>query len=85
MIAARVSEAPMKIPAFWRKFLLAVAIGKAAIAGAGLALAGLGALDIAAAITAQEWLNAAQAQITLITAGGGIVGGITGWVLNRLA
>lgn len=75
----------MQLPVFWRKFLLVVAIGKAAIAGAGLTLALLGALDIAAAITAQHWIEHVQANMNAITAGGGVVGGVAGWALNRLA
>lgn len=84
-MTAQAQQASMQLPVFWRKFLIFVGIGKAAIAGAGLTLAFLGALDIAAAITAQHWwVEHVQANMNAITAGGGVAGGIAGWVFNRL-
>lgn len=80
----RTGETAMTVPAFWHTFLMIVAVGKAAIAGAGVALALLGALDIAAAITAQQWMQTVQDQINVITAVGGVAGGFLGWLLNRL-
>jgi hypothetical protein len=68
---------PMQIPAFWSRFLWLVGIGKAAIAGAGVALAALGALDVAFAITAQEIMREIKPHYLDIAAiGGGLVGAI---------
>jgi hydroxyethylthiazole kinase-like sugar kinase family protein len=77
------SEGMVTVPKFWKTFLLVVAIGKTAVAGAGITLALLGALDIAAAITAQHWMQNVQSQINAITAAGGVAGGVLGWFLNR--
>jgi len=75
---------PMQIPTFWRNFLMAIGVGKAAIAGAGLTLAILGAFDIAAAVTAQHWYAQFQHDyLNQITAAGGVAGGIAGWLWNR--
>lgn len=69
-------------PMFWRKVLLTVALGKAAIAGAGAGLAILGAFDIAAAVTAREWLNEVQHAyaLNLFAIGGGVTGAVGGLV-----
>jgi hypothetical protein len=78
------SEAVMLIPAFWSRFLMIVAIGKGAIVGAGLVLAGLGALDIALALTAQEMLKTIKpVYLDYATAGGGLVGAVWSWISNR--
>lgn len=66
-----------EIPMFWTRLMFAVAIGKGAIAGAGLALALLGALDVAMAVTAQQWLKSIQANyLEEITLGGSIIGAV---------
>lgn len=44
-------------PMFWQYLLMIVSVGKAALTGAGLALASLGGLDVAFALTAQDFLN----------------------------
>jgi drug/metabolite transporter superfamily protein YnfA len=79
------SETPVQpMPAAWRNVLLVVAICKAAIAGAGLTLAAMGALDIAFAIAAQHWIHEIQPHyFDLTTAGGGLIGAIWGWIVNR--
>lgn len=67
----------MPIPAFWSWFLIIVGIGKAAIAGAGVALAALGALDIAFAITARDFLHGLKPYyLDIAAAGGGIIGAL---------
>ncbi|HEY8064631.1 MAG TPA: hypothetical protein VIF40_07860 [Methylosinus sp.] len=64
------------IPMSWQKFLMVVAICKAAIGGAGLALAILGAYNVAAAITAHDWIVSVQHAYTLdaFALGGGVIG-----------
>lgn len=67
----------MPIPLFWKRFLVLVAIGKAAVAGAGVALAIMGALDIAVAISAKAWLTEFKPYYLDIAAiGGGAVGAV---------
>lgn len=44
----------------WNRYLLIVALAKAAIAGAGIALAALASIDFAVAVIAQEALQAWQ-------------------------
>jgi hypothetical protein len=74
----------MQIPTFWSRFLMMVAIGKAAIAGAGLALAAMGALDIAFAITAKDLIsNLRPYYFDYATFGGGALGAIWGIITNR--
>lgn len=64
-----------QIPSFWRRFLAAVAIGKGAIAGAGVAVGALAALDVAYAITAQDWIRSIQhSYLDEVAIGGGIIG-----------
>ncbi len=63
------------MPIYWSNILFFVGIAKAAVAGVGLALAILGALDIATAAAAADWLDKLQdeyfgAYATL----GGVVG-----------
>jgi hypothetical protein len=57
MMPRAVSSRTGALPTFWSKLLLVVAIGKAAVGGAGGALAFAGALNIAGAVTAQHWLR----------------------------
>jgi hypothetical protein len=66
------------IPLTWKRFLMAIAVGKAAIGGAGLALAILGAYNVAAAISAADWLHGVQHAYALDTfaAAGGVTGAI---------
>lgn len=74
----------MRVPAAWRTFLTVVTICKGSLAGAGAAIALLGLYDVAAAATAQEWLHQLKpAYIDVATAGGGIVGGLATWFINR--
>jgi hypothetical protein len=66
------------IPMAWQQVLAVIVICKAAIAGAGLALAILGALNIVAAISAHEWLESAKHTYALdaFAVGGGIIGAL---------
>jgi hypothetical protein len=69
------SKPVMPIPIFWKRFLVLVAIGKAAVAGAGVALAILGAMDIAFALSAKAWLSELKPYYLDVAAiGGGVVG-----------
>jgi hypothetical protein len=73
----------MTIPAFWTRFLMLVSFAKAAIAGAGLAMAALGALDIAFAITARDFLEHMKPHILDYTAvGGGVLGALAKGLLR---
>lgn len=75
----------MRVPVFWRRFLCTVAIGKAAVAGASLALALLGVLGMASAITAHDAILEFQKEyVNYFAAAGGVVGGVIGWVWNNL-
>lgn len=77
-------EPDMRVPAPWRTFLTVVTIGKGALAGAGAAIALLGLYDVAAAAAAQEWLHQLKpSYIDAATAGGGIIGGVITWFINR--
>ncbi len=59
----------------WRNILLTIAVGKAAVAGAGLALALLGVLGVASAIGAHDTLVAFQKEyFDWVAFGGGVVG-----------
>lgn len=66
------------LPMSWQKFLMVVAVCKAAIGGAGLALAILGAYNVAAAIAAHDWLVSVQHAYTLdaFAVGGGVIGAL---------
>lgn len=73
----------MKIPAVWNRLLLIVAIGKGAVVGTGVMLAALGALDIAFAITAQQFLTELKPHFFDYAAlGGGVIGAIAGAILR---
>jgi hypothetical protein len=69
-------QEPMpKIPHAWLQFLYIVGIGKAAIAGAGVAIAILGAMDVVLAITAQDYLRPLKSSwLEEFTLFGGAVG-----------
>lgn len=69
----------------WRRLMMFVAVGKAAVAGAGLTLAGLGALNIAFAIAAHQWVIDFQHQYIDYATGGGAAAGVLAWAWNRLA
>ncbi|WP_453951825.1 hypothetical protein [Bradyrhizobium sp. USDA 377] len=74
----------MTIPAFWARFLVFVSLAKAAIAGAGVAVAVLGALDIAFAATAREFLDQVRPHFLDFAAiGGGLLGVVVRTVLAR--
>lgn len=61
-----------------------VTVGKGAIVGAGAVLALLGALDIAFAIAAQDFLRALKPHyLDLATLGGGVIGAVVSAILNR--
>ena len=75
----------MRIPAFWKRLLMVVGLAKAAVAGAGLALAILGAFDIAAAITARDLIAELKPHyLDFAAVGGGVIGiavrSATSWV-----
>ena len=74
-----VSEQLGMPPVTWQKFLMFIAIGKAAIGGAGAGLAILGAYNVAAAISATDWIHAVQHAYAFdsIAVVGGIVGAVT--------
>lgn len=77
----------MPAPIFWKRFLTAIAIGKGAIVGATLVLAILGALDIAFALVAQEWLRSVKTAyldyLEVAMVGGGVVGATFSLIFNR--
>ena len=62
---------------FWNRLTLVMALGKAAIAGAGVAIALLGVFDAALAATVTEWWESFEHVRALdIVASFGAVGGI---------
>lgn len=65
------------LPSLWHNVLLFVAIGKCAVAGAGLALALLGVADLASVIGARDFFDAfKQAHATdAFALVGGVIGG----------
>jgi hypothetical protein len=75
---------PTSASRFWNRLLGAVAVGKAALGGAGAALAIAGAFHVAAAVTAQNWLHDVQKNyLDYVAIGGGVVGG-TFSILSRM-
>jgi hypothetical protein len=75
----------IEFPVFWRRLMMSVAIGKAGVGGAGAALAVLGALNIAQAVSAQHWVNGFEDHyLHWFAAGGGALGVFVGWFLKRL-
>jgi hypothetical protein len=60
----------------WQTFFKVAAVCKAAIGGAGLALALLGAWNVAAAVSAHDWLTSVQHTYALdaFAATGGVLG-----------
>lgn len=64
------------IPMHWKYFLLFVVVAKAAVLGASIGLAALGAMDVAVAISASEWLTEAKREyfIDYFAIGGGAIG-----------
>jgi len=67
----------LQIPTFWTLLLAVVALGKAAVLGASLALAVLGAFDIAFAATASHWLDVLQKEyLNYVAIGGGFIGAV---------
>ncbi|MCK1742226.1 hypothetical protein IVA80_15480 [Bradyrhizobium sp. 139] len=78
------TEQKMTFPAFWTRFLIFVSFAKAAVAGAGLALAALGALDVAFAITARDFLDHMRPHVLDYAAiSGGILGAIAKGIFFR--
>jgi hypothetical protein len=75
MAGAMTAEA---IPVAWKIVMRAIAVGKAAIGGAGLALAILGAYYVAGVVSAHDYLSAGEYHYALnaFAAGGGIVGAL---------
>jgi hypothetical protein len=73
--AIRLREMP---PVRERSPLKIFAIGEAAVAGAGLGVALIGAMELATAITAQQWLAEAKHYIDYSPLVGGVVGAISG-------
>jgi hypothetical protein len=71
------------IPKVWRYALEAIALGKAGIAGAGLAIALLGALDIISAATAMHLMHYITIPLPAVATGGGVIGVIASIILNR--
>lgn len=63
-------------PALWRNVMLFVAIGKAGVAGAGLALAMLGVADLASAIGLKSFLDGVPMAYVfdLAALSGGVIG-----------
>ncbi len=77
-------EIDMTIPAFWTRLLVFVSFAKAAIAGAGVMVAVLGALDIAFAVTAKDFLDQVRPHfLDFAAVGGGVVGVIVRTIFAR--
>ena len=72
------STSPVRadLPALWRNVMLFVAIGKAGVAGAGLALAMLGVADLASVLGLKSILNGVRIDhvFDLAALTGGIIG-----------
>lgn len=60
----------------WRAIIIAAALAKAGVIGVSLGLAFLGALDIAFAVTAHDWLEMIRTDLYFdrFALGGGIMG-----------
>lgn len=63
-------------PMIWHYIMLVSAVAKASVLGASLGLALLGALDIAVAVSALEWLEQIQIELYFdkFAIGGGAIG-----------
>ena len=74
-----------QMPISWQRFFFLAALGKAIIAGVGLGLASLGALDIAFAVSAHEWWQSVRpdALFNWFAAAGG-VGGLIVRIISSL-
>ncbi len=75
-------EMEMRVSA--RGIVIAIALGKATVAGIGAGIALLGALDIAFAATAKEWWESVQPDklLNYAAASGGVAGFV--WQLVQL-
>jgi hypothetical protein len=62
-----------------------IVIGRAAVVGAGFGLALIGAIEIAAAITAQRWVASAKDYADFAPLIGGAIGAVVGWIRSRPA
>src|SRR5690242_19984120 len=62
-----------------------IVIGKAAAIGVGVGIALIGALELAAAITKQQWLEEAKDYDDLLPLLGGAIGALAEWIRNRSA
>jgi hypothetical protein len=73
-----------KVPMTWQKIMMIIAICKAAIGGAGLALALLGAYNVAAAVSALDFLHAVKQSYAfdLVAIAGGAIGGAVSVILK---
>lgn len=60
-----------------------IVVGKAAAVGAGLGLALIGAIGIAAAITAERWAAEAKDYADFAPLLGGVIGAVVGEIRNR--
>jgi len=58
------------VPLYWKKVMYLLVLAKTAVGGAGLAIALLGLFDVAAAVTAQQWLSYFQTEHYLDTFAG---------------
>lgn len=66
-----------EVPGYWGNIMFLVAVGKAAVAGAGLAIAAFGLFDIALANAIGEWWRTFQSQYFDTFAGvGAIIGAV---------
>lgn len=76
----------MQFPSGWRRVMMVVTVGKAALSGAVLVLAVLGALNVASTIAAHDWLLAFQRDhLDALVAGGGAAGAVVKLAWDRLA
>ncbi len=76
----------MQLPEGWRRAMMLVAIGKAAVSGAVVVLAILGALNVASAVAAHDWITTFQKEhLDALVASGGAGGAIFRILIDRLA